>query len=104
MAPSNIEGPTTDRMNRTNAIALLITLAAWGWTILAGGGGLLLLIERGPWPLTNGWFALASGLCACPLLAMAARRAGRTLSPWVQFALALFFFVSGHVALWIEAL
>jgi len=41
----------------------------WTWTAIAGGGGLLMLIREGPWPLTNGWFALASGLCACPATA-----------------------------------
>ena len=40
---------------------------AWAWTIVAGGGGLGLIITRGPWPLTNGWFALFSGISACPL-------------------------------------
>src|SRR5437773_7047121 len=42
---------------------------AWAWTIVAGGGGLGLIITRGPWPLTNGWFALFSGISACPLTA-----------------------------------
>src|SRR5438093_11844758 len=44
-------------------------LAAWAWIIIAGGGGLGLLITRGPLPLTNGWFALFSGISACPLTA-----------------------------------
>ena len=44
-------------------------LVAWAWTIIAGGGGLGLLITRGPLPLTNGWFALFSGISACPLTA-----------------------------------
>jgi len=44
-------------------------IAAWTWTILAGGGGLWLLWTKGPLPLTNGWFALLSGLAACPLTA-----------------------------------
>jgi hypothetical protein len=35
--------------------------------LVAGGGGLLLLLKKGPWPPTNGWFALLSGLAACPL-------------------------------------
>jgi hypothetical protein len=44
-------------------------VAAWFWTILAGGGGLGLFITQGPLPLTNGWFALFSGIAACPLTA-----------------------------------
>ena len=48
--------------------------AAWTWAMLAGGGGAILLIERGPWPLTNGWFALSSGVAACPLTAWLAKR------------------------------
>jgi hypothetical protein len=30
-------------------------------------GGLAALIVFGPWLLTNGWFALFSGVAACPL-------------------------------------
>jgi len=44
-------------------------IAAWAWTIVAGIGGLGLIITLGPWPLTNGWFALFSGLSACPVTA-----------------------------------
>src|SRR5690348_10333306 len=44
-------------------------IAAWAWALLAGVGGLGLIITLGPWPLTNGWFALFSGLSACPLTA-----------------------------------
>jgi hypothetical protein len=36
-------------------------IAAWAWTFLAAGGGLWLLWTKGPWPLTNGWFALVFG-------------------------------------------
>jgi len=39
-----------------------VGIAAWASTIVAGGGGLLLLGTKGPWPLTNGWFALLSGV------------------------------------------
>src|ERR1051326_770926 len=38
--------------------------AGWGWALLAGGGGLGLMLTRGPLPLTNGWFAMFSGLAA----------------------------------------
>ena len=40
------------------ARAALGSIVAWIWTALAGGGGLVLLLTKGPWPLTNGWFAL----------------------------------------------
>jgi len=74
--------------------------AAWGWTLLAGGGGLWLLITRGPWPPTNGWFALGSGLAACPLTAAALRRyAGIAMSGWARLAAAAAFYVAGRIAL-----
>ncbi len=80
---------------RTAALA-----AAWTWTMLAGGGGLILLIEKGPWPLTNGWFALFSGIAACPLLVPLARRAAHvTLTGRVRFWIALAFLVAGRIAL-----
>jgi hypothetical protein len=55
-------------ISRTTIGAALGWIAAWAWTIVAGGGGLWLLWTKGPWPLTNGWFALLSGLSACPAL------------------------------------
>jgi hypothetical protein len=76
------------------------TIAAWGWALLAGGGGAMLLFERGPWPLTNGWFALCSGLAACPATAWLLRRGfGLRLSGRVRLAVATFFFVAGRIAL-----
>ncbi len=81
-------------------LATLGWVAAWAWAIVAGGGGLMLLFERGPWPLTNGWFALCSGVAACPLTAWLVQKyIGVTLSGFVRFAAALFFFVAGHIAL-----
>jgi hypothetical protein len=75
-------------------------IAGWAWTIVAAGGGLGLLITRGPWPPTNGWFALFSGLAACPLVGWSLRRYTRVrISEWIQFFVALFFFVAGRVAL-----
>jgi len=72
----------------------------WAWTIAAGGGGLWLLFTRGPWPPTNGWFALLSGLAACPLLGWSLKRyAGVSLPASVQFFLAVAFFTAGHFAL-----
>ena len=78
-------------------------LAAWAWTVIAGGGGLGLLITRGPLPLTNGWFALFSGVSACPLTAWLIKKyAGITLSSWVRFAIAFLIIVVGRLVLKIE--
>ncbi len=72
---------------------------AWIWTILAAGGGIMLLIQRGPWPLTNGWFALASGLAACPLTVWLSRRfLGIRLSGSTRFAAAFLIWVAGQIA------
>src|ERR1044071_4956279 len=49
--------------------SVLVRIAAWAWAFLAGVGGFMLLIDQGPWPLTNGWFAMFSGIAACPLTA-----------------------------------
>ena len=74
-------------------------LLAWAWTILAAGGGVMLLIERGPWRLTNGWFALASGLAACPLSAWLAKRfLGVTVSGRARFAAAALIWLGGQIA------
>jgi hypothetical protein len=76
---------------------------AWAWTIIAGGGGLGLLITLGPLPLTNGWFALFSGLSACPLAAWLLKKyAGITLSGWARFAIAFLIIVVGRLVLKIE--
>jgi|SRR5439155_2234968 len=78
-------------------------LVAWAWTVIAGGGGLGLLITRGPLPLTNGWFALFSGVSACPLTAWLIKKyAGITLSSWVRFAIAFLIIVVGRLVLKIE--
>ena len=79
--------------------ATLGRIAAWAWAIIAGGGGLWLLWTKGPWPLTNGWFALCSGLAACPLTARALDKyCGITVSGRSQFAAAALIFIAGHVA------
>ena len=73
---------------------------AWVWTVLAGGGGFLLLLEKGPWPLTNGWFAMLSGIGACPLTTWILKRcANIAVSGWVRFGVAAFFFIAGQIAL-----
>jgi hypothetical protein len=75
-------------------------VAGWAWAFIAGGGGLWLLFTKGLWPPTNGWFALLSGLTACPLLAQSLKKyAGASISGWLQFAVAALIFVAGHAAL-----
>lgn len=75
-------------------------LAGWAWAILAGGGGIWLLCTQGPWPLTNGWFATASGISACPLTAwVLKKRTGNRISGWFRLAFALLFFIAGPIAL-----
>jgi hypothetical protein len=72
---------------------------AWAWAIIAGGGGFLLLLERGRWPLTNGWFALLSGVAACPLIPWLSERfAGIKISGWVRFGAAAILFIAGKAA------
>ena len=78
-------------------------LAAWAWTIIAGVGGLGLIITLGPLPLTNGWFALFSGISACPLTAWLLKKyAGVKLSGWARFCIAVLFIVIGRLVLKIE--
>jgi hypothetical protein len=73
---------------------------AWGWAAAAGGGGAVLLVEHGPFKLTNGWFALMSGVAACPLTAhLLCRRAGGAVSGRSRLAAAVLFFVAGKAAL-----
>ena len=77
----------------------LASIAAWAWAVAAGAGGLLLLIEKGPLPLTNGWFAMFSGISACPLTAAASRRYLEiTLSGRVRLCAAIAFFIAGRIA------
>jgi hypothetical protein len=90
-------------LNLRTAMRWLGSLIAWAWTVVAGGGGLGLLITEGPWPPTNGWFALFSGLSACPLTAwLLTRYAGWTPSGWVRLGAAVLFILAGRTALAIE--
>ena len=78
-------------------------IAAWAWTLLAGGGGVWLLLTKGAWPLTNGWFALFSGLALCPLLASFVKvNFGRAMSRPLRLGTAALIFLAGHVALFVE--
>ena len=73
-------------------------LVAWGWALIAGVGGFLLLVHQGPLPITNGWFAMFSGIAACPLTARLLKRYARLVVPQcVQFAVALLIFIAGRV-------
>jgi hypothetical protein len=86
-------------LKRMNWMALLGLTVAWGWTIVACGGGAMLLFERGPGRLTNGWFALASGLAACPTTAWLGRRfLGISPSGRARFAATFLIWLAGQVA------
>jgi len=74
-------------------------IVAWAWAIVAGVGGLVLLLHEGPFPITNGWFALFSGIAACPLTASLLRKHAAVAVPIrAQLAVALLVFVAGRVA------
>jgi hypothetical protein len=88
---------TVVRTTRTDRLGWI---GAWTWAIVAGGGGLILLATKGPLPLTNGWFALFSGVSACPLTAWCLKRwTGLAVSGRIRFAAALAFFLAGRIAL-----
>lgn len=74
-------------------------LMGWAWALLAGVGGLVLLIHEGPWPLTNGWFAMLSGFAACPLSGWLLKRYAHVRVPmWAQLGIALLIMVAGRIA------
>ena len=90
--------------HRMNIYARTVTMAvarisAWAWFFVAGIGGLALLIHQGPLPITNGWFAMFSGIAACPLLALLLRRySGLAVSTHVQFVAALLILIAGRIS------
>ena len=78
---------------------VVVRFVAWAWALIAGIGGLLLLIQEGPLPITNGWFAMFSGIAACPLTASFLRKHVHVVVPgYVQFAVALLIFIAGRIA------
>jgi hypothetical protein len=94
---------TGDRKVRSTDVRatglIVVRIVAWAWAIVAGIGGLMLLVHEGPLPITNGWFAMFSGIAACPLTASLLNKYARIRVPgYVQFAVALLIFVAGRVA------
>ena len=84
-------------------LQILEWLLAWGWALLTIIGGLGLILTLGPWPPTNGWFALFSGLVACPMTAWSLRRyCGINLPGWARFVIAFAIILLGRLALTIE--
>ena len=78
---------------------LIAWLLAWAWALIAGVGGFFLLLHQGPLPITNGWFAMFSGIAACPLTARLLQRfAGVVVPSYVQLAVALLIFMAGRLA------
>ena len=81
-------------------VAALGFVLAWAWTLVAAGGGLWLLLTKGAWPLTNGWFALFSGLAVCPLLYSFLKVNFAVAYSWrVRVGAATLFFLAGQIAL-----
>jgi hypothetical protein len=78
-------------------------IAAWSWTLLAGIGGVGLIITLGPWPPTNGWFALFSALSACPLTAWLLKKCANIKYPgWARLVMAVLFIAVGRLSLRLE--
>jgi hypothetical protein len=78
-------------------------LVAWAWALLTIIGGLGLIITLGPWPPTNGWFALFSGLAACPMTAWGlGRYYGIHFPGWERFFIAFTIILLGRLVLTIE--
>jgi len=74
-------------------------VVAWVWGLLLSIGGLALLIHEGPWPLTNGWFAMFSGLAACPLSAWLLKKHANIKVPLsAQLTIALLISIAGRIA------
>jgi hypothetical protein len=80
-------------------LSVIAWLIAWTWALIAGVGGFVLLIHEGPLPVTNGWFAMFSGIAACPLTGALLKRYAHVVVPdYVQLAVALLIFIAGRVA------
>jgi hypothetical protein len=80
-------------------VEILGVIAAWFWFILAGCGGLWLMITTGPWPPTHGWFVLCSGLSVWPVTARLCKKYLRvTLSGRARLGAAALFVLAGRLA------
>ena len=90
--------------HRMNMYVRTVTIVAawiggWAWFFVAGIGGLALLVHQGPLPITNGWFAMFSGIAAYPLLAWLLKRySGVGVSAHVQFLAALLILIAGRIS------
>jgi hypothetical protein len=94
---------TGQRQPIQQLLQVLGWLVAWGWALLTIIGGTGLIITLGPWPPTNGWFALFSGLAACPMTAWGLRRyCGINFPSWARFVIAFAMILLGRLALTIE--
>ncbi len=94
---------TGQRQVIKQVLQILGWVVAWGWALLTIIGGLGLIITLGPWPPTNGWFALFSGLAACPVTAWALQRYRRVNFPsWARFLVAFAIILLGRLALKME--
>lgn len=82
------------------AAELAGAILAWAWFIVAGCGGLGLIITEGPWPPTHGWFALFSGLAVWPVTAWVCKKYLRVaLSGAMRLGTAALFLLAGRLAL-----
>ena len=90
-------------MSGSGILRVLGWIIGWAWAFFTAIAGLELIITRGPWPPTNGWFVLFSGLSACPLTAWFLRHYRQVnFPPWARFTVAFLFVVAGRLALMIE--
>ena len=94
---------TGQRQAMKQVLQILGWVVAWGWALLTLIGGLGLIITLGPWPPTNGWFALFSGLSACPVTAWVFRRyRGINYPGWALFVVAFAIILLGRFTPTIE--
>ncbi len=86
------------KLNMRTLGVLLAQSVGWAWFLIAGVGGFMLLVHQGSWPITNGWFAMLSGISACPLTGWLLKKRGVPVPGYVQFVAALLIMVAGRVA------
>jgi hypothetical protein len=98
-----VQMPCASKRPWRRALLVIAVVAAWCWTLVAGVGGLLLLIYLGPLPLTNGWFAMFSGIAACPALPRLIEKVARRRVRWgACVVVAALIMAAGRVAVVIE--